>query len=142
MYIAVDTLKQTLKLFIISTVCSAIFTSIISIDAVYAKPQLCFLLLIICLVLFAFISLHSFRTLYYDSVSMIEYVLPTCTAYVIYICAAAVMYSLRLSNVYNWIFLPPRFLEPIFDNEKISFVAAHIIMAGVIFFTPIHEGGF
>lgn len=147
MYILSNTAKHTLKLFISSIVCSVVFTCIINVEEVFSRKVVCMILLLASMLLFSYINIHILTGLFYSSDSALEYVIPVAVSFVLYICAASVLYCFRhtggeISGIYNCLFLPTRFLEPMLRNEKISYTAAYILMAVISVIIPIYEGGF
>lgn len=147
MYILSNTAKQTLKLFIASIICSVVFTCIINVEEVFSKKVVCMILLLASMLLFSYINVHILTGLFYSADSAPEYIIPVTVSFTLYICAASALYCFRhtgseISSIYNCLFLPTRFLEPLLRNEKLSFTAAYVVMAVISVIVPIHEGGF
>lgn len=130
-----NTVTHLSKLIASSIICSVVFLALT--DRVNSATQPTAHFLLLCASLLVFQGLHVFfcRSLASYCSKASEYFVPALTAYGVYLVCAVGLYALRLSRIYNYLFLPPRFLEPVTVSQTFSMTVAHIISFAVIFLT-------
>lgn len=140
MYIFTKILLCTAKLFVSGAIASLIPALLLSSsDAASLSPTVAFLLMTLSLLLFVFIFRRHSVHLYDEAYTTAEFVVPTLVSYAIYALVAATLYALRISSVYNWFFMPTRFLEPVSFSPVVSFIVAHIISLVSVLIIPKHS---
>ncbi len=137
MYMFARIFKQTTKLFGASILASSIFAGLLN-NLIFTKPLVFTMLLLASLILFLYIYRGICFSLLTLTENPHEYILASIIPFVIYIASASVLYFFRLSEIYIWVFLPTRFLEPVFhSHEKFSFAATYLIMFLIMIRYPI-----
>lgn len=129
------------KIFAASIICSVVFYLIYQRTSRTLQPIAHFLLFLASLVLFQGAHMLFCRSSFFSTNKPSEYFGVSVSAYALFIIAASVLYALRLSEIYNFIFLPTRFLEPITVSPTLSMVVAHLVSFAVIVFTYISCAG-
>lgn len=138
MYILSRTIIQVLKVFLIGVLSSFVPAMLIfNIEVINTNSLVCFILLVISLFVFLVMYRKNQKNLYEDSFNILEYVIPTLISYGVYALTATILYIFRLSGIYNWIFLPTRFLEPIVTPVHISFITTHVMAFCIAVSIPI-----
>lgn len=130
-----NTVAHLSKLIASSIICSVVFLALT--DRVNSATQPIAHFLLLCASLLIFQGLHIFfcRSLASYCSKASEYFIPALAAYGVYLVCAVGLYALRLSRIYNYLFLPTRFLEPVTVSQTFSMTVAHIISFAVIFLT-------
>lgn len=141
MYILSRTLIQIVKVFSIGILSSLLPTILIfNVDIINTNALVCFTLLVISLFVFLFVYRKNQKKLYEDSFNFVEYIIPSLISYGLYALTATTLYIFRLSGIYNWIFLPTRFLEPIVSPAYISFIITHVMSLFIAVSIPFSKG--
>lgn len=140
MYIFTKTLACTAKLFVSGAIASLIPALLLSSsDAASIDSTVAFLLMTFSLLLFLFLFRRFSVRLYDEAYTTAEFLVPTLASYALYALVAALLYILRLSTVYNWVFMPTRFLEPLLFRPTVSFIVAHTIVIASVLIIPKHR---
>ena len=130
-----NTVTHLSKLTASSIICSVVFLVLTERVNLATQPIAHFLLL--CASLIFFQGLHVFfcRSLASYCSKASDYFISALSAYGVYLVCAVALYALRLSGIYNYLFLPTRFLEPVTVSQTFSMTVAHIVSVAVIFLT-------
>lgn len=136
MYTLVTSLKQTLKLFAASVICSLLFVRFY--DAAYTKPLMGFILLLASMLLFVFVCDKLFTTFFENSEGYIDYLIPSAISFVIYVVAAFVTYTLDFQFIGNLLFLPTLFITPLLP-ETTAYLLSYLIIFLIIIKIPVMQ---
>ena len=144
MFILVRSIKEIIKIFLISLACSVVFAIMIYRDNAISSTFVCTILNTASMLLFLYLTYASWSNLYDKSYSQSEYFVPTISAFIVYAIVSSVLYITKFFSVengsifYMFLFLPTRFLEPKLkpDFAFVSVLLTHIALFSLIFITP------
>lgn len=137
MYLFRRSMIETLKTFIISIICSVIFSLMIYRESALPNSFVCFVLNLASLFLFLFIQHKVWSKLWIEAYTLSEYYIPALTSFAVHTLVSGLLYYNKFF-LYMWLFLPTRFLEPklMTGYDFVSYVAAQFIFFILIFITP------
>ena len=128
MYIFSSTVFQALKVFLTGIAASLIPAALMLGRASLSENKAAaFVLITASLFIFLFLHRLTMTRLFDESFSAADFWIPALVSYALYALTAALLYAFRLSGIYNWLFMPTRFLEPVVSKPYVSFIAAHAL---------------
>ncbi len=160
MYTFSRTFIETIKLFCLSLICSAIFSAMIFQEDVAPFAFVCFVLNFVAALLFLLFIYRIWSKIFYQAYFPYEFWIPTLVPYLIYLLVSTVCYVIAnnpeflfgvsenpyevpkvVASVrifYRYLFQHTRFLEPMLNGDYafVSFILSHVMTVGVLLYIP------
>lgn len=156
MYIFSRTLVETIKFFLLSIACSAVFSMMIFQQDVSPFRFVCFVLNLVACMLFLLFLYKNWQKVWFRSFSRNEYRIPALLSYGIYAIVSTSFYIIAstpqivpgltenpelldsIRSFYRYTFQHSRFLEPLLNSNYsfVSFILSQLAIISVLIYVP------